>query len=407
MAQTNIVPTVVEGDTINLKEILLDDFDDPILPHETTTGVEVILYDNDEDRSIIAQGIATPDLLPGQWQIDFSIPYMDLEDSTKFQTVWKVVDDTGQNHQLKSFIVVEPGIESRDSDAVYFKQVKGQGWIDILLPFPYNHAKGERLYISAYLNNQPVFEHVLVEPGVVDSVKYTTSSTRTNLRVADCFSIVGFEPYTFMAQLVPNSPSAVPKMYNQNLWVMTPQVMVAISQVESYINKARIDNVIPSLDYTMGDMITYLHRGLNMFNQLPPHITGFTGMNMQGHILEAWVNCASFFALSSQIQAEGALAFDFSGQTVSLNVDRTPAIEGAIGRIESYIDQRLLPYKKLLVKAGHTSGDGSAGRNQLSFGNAFGKVRITNAPTTKLGYGGTGFGGSLNGWVSSPSRGRR
>lgn len=400
--QKDIIPTVVEGDTISITELFLDDFDDPVYPDDSVTGPEVFLYDNDEDRSVIANGVATPGQDPGSWKIDLAIPMMDIVDDTRYQLKWSLLDDDGSTHTLKNFIVVQPATDNRETDTVYVKQMRGIGNVDLTLPMPFNPDAGDTLLISAYKNNKPVFEGINVVPNNPEGITFTSTSTRTNIRIKDCFEAKSLDPYTILFSLTVRG-SVMPRMISQNLWVVTPQVVTAANHIEAYINKAKLENVIPALQYTFGDIVNYLYRGLNMFNQLPPLGTGFTGMNMQGHLLDAWLTCASYYALGSQLQAEGALAFDFSGQTVSLNIDRTPQIEGALGRVENQIESNIKPYKKMLVKSGITSGSGAEGGNKLNYGNAFGKVTITNSPVTNLGYG-SGPGRSLNGWVASPKR---
>ena len=400
--QAPSVVTAVEGSTVNIKQTILDEMGEPAVPHPTTTGVEVILYDNDAEGSVIASGVATPDLSPGTWQINFSIPYLEITDSAKYRVLWLLVDDEGQNHTIRDFIFIEPSEENRDTDTVYVKKLGGkESFIDVSLPFGFFPDIGDKLYISCYLNNKPEFEEIEVWKGD-PNFKFFSTDNRCTLQLRDGFRPTKLEPYNFMARLERASNPHKPKMFSQSLWVVTPQVIVAANQLEAYINKARLDNVIPSLQYTIGDIVTYLYRGLNMFNNVPPYITGFNGMNMQGHLLEGWIQCAGYYALGAQLQAEGALAFDFSGQSVSLNVDRTPTIEAALGRIEQYIDAHLRPYKKMLIKAGVTSGDGSAGGHPLGFGRSFGKLFVTNSPTTRLG--GAKGGGTLNGWTFSPRR---
>lgn len=401
--QRPTVDTVVEGNTVNLKQTLIYSDGEPIVPHETTTGVEVILYDNDAEGSVIASGVATPDLSKGTWQVNFSIPFLELVDAQKFKVLWVMVDDEGSTHTVKDFIYIEPAVEHRETDTVFIKRAgKGDHWIDITLPFGFFEDVGDRLFVSCYLNNEPQFEELEVTKDDITHFKYVSTDKRCQLQVKDLFRPTKLEPYNFMARLERANTATMPKMFTQSLWIVTPQVITAANQLEAYINKARVDNVIPSLQYTMGDIVTYLYRGLNMFNNVPPHITGFTGLNMQGHLLENWIQCAGYYALGAQLQAEGALAFDFSGQSVSLNVDRTPTIEAALGRIEQFIDMHLRPYKKMLIKTGIIAGDGSQGGHALSYGSAFGKVFVTNSPTTKMG--GVRGGNSLNGWTNSPRR---
>lgn len=405
MPQRPLIPEVVEGESINLIEFFVDDFDEPVLPSETTTGPEVLLLDNDPERSIIANAIGTPGQDPGSWQVDFSIPKIGLPDQTDFEVVWKIMDEEFQTHTLKRYIKIFPCVDNRDSDIVFVKPMNTVAMIDAVIPVSFNPAAGDQLLISAAYNNNPIFELLDVNDPT-NGIKWNATSTRTSIQFRDAFALQELQPH-FLQFQYKKSGQMIPQFYTQNLWVVTPQVMVAANMLEQYINKAKLENVIPALEYTMGDLVHYLSRGLNLFNTFPPIVTGFTGMNMQGHILDAWLTCASYYALGAQLQAEGQLAFDFSGQSVSLNVDRTPTIEGALGRMENHMETQLKPYKKMLAKGGMTRGDGSIGNQPVSYGQSFGIVMVTNSPTTKHGYGG-GPGRSLNGWTSSPSnRGRR
>ena len=105
---------------------------------------------------------------------------------------------------------------------------------------------------------------------------------------------------------------------------------------------------------------------------------------MQGPLLNSWLICSCYYALGAQLQAEGALAFDFGGQTVSLNVDRTPAIESALGRIENEVENTVKPFKKLLGRTGILSGDGSAGGQFMDTSRALGVLGLSNTPLTRF-----------------------
>lgn len=94
-----------------------------------------------------------------------------------------------------------------------------------------------------------------------------------------------------------------------------------------------------------------------------------------------------------QYMAEGSLAFDFSGQSVSLNIDRTQYIESMLGRLDSMVENEVKPLKKLLGKYGISTGDGGIGNKAIG-ANAFGITTLTRAPTTRMFgnyYGSTGF----------------
>lgn len=400
MTQRPLIAEVVEGESVNLVELFLDDFDDAIFPSETVTGPEVLLLDNDPERSVIANAVGTPGTEPGSWQVDFSVPVLGLDDQTDFEVVWRLIDEDLQTHTLKSYVKIFPSVDNSYSDIVFIKPMQAIAKIDAVIPVSFKPAVGDTLYMSASFANQPVFERLdVADP--TNGITFNATSTRTSLQFRDAFELVQLQPYLLQFEYRKQG-QIIPQFYTLNLWVVTPQVMVAVNMLEQYINKAKLENVIPALRYNVGDLVQYLSRGLNLFNTFPPIITGFNGMNMQGPLLDAWLTCASYYALGSQLQAEGQLAFDFSGQSVSLNVDRTPSIEGALGRMENHMETHLKPYKKMLSKAGIVAGDGSAGANAASFGQSFGIVMVTNSPTTRFGTG-AGVGKSLRGWTSSPA----
>jgi hypothetical protein len=105
---------------------------------------------------------------------------------------------------------------------------------------------------------------------------------------------------------------------------------------------------------------------------------------MQGPILDCWIICASYWALGAQLMAEGSLAFDFGGQGITLNVDRTPQLEAALGRIEARIQDTVVPFKKALAAQGVMSGDGSQGSGSMRNPYNLGTLSLINAATTRV-----------------------
>lgn len=81
----------------------------------------------------------------------------------------------------------------------------------------------------------------------------------------------------------------------------------------------------------------------------------------------------------AQLLAESDLGFDFSGQSVTLRVDRAPNIESMLGRIEQDLDRTIRPLKQMLAKAGATSGTGAVGEGghaALANGSSLGTIII-------------------------------
>ena len=70
------------------------------------------------------------------------------------------------------------------------------------------------------------------------------------------------------------------------------------------------------------------------------------------------LHCAAYSVLSAQYLAEGQAAFDFSGQAVSLNIDRTQYIDSALGRVISYMENQVPNAKRMWIRS--TGGNGLA-----------------------------------------------
>lgn len=393
--------TCVEGTTVTLTEVFLDEYDQPAYPEEGSPGPVVRLLDPQKD--VIAEVIATVHSSePGAWRADIPVPKMDLRETTVFRAVWRFTDSEGERHRSTQQLHVQPASDERTGDIVV---IAGRDvHMTVVLPFAYDPGtppmpgdpakgvpgtpgvSGDILSFSVFRNNVPLMSNL---PATDSSIKVDRYTDKTVVRMQNVTGDAKLEPCLLLVEHV-RKDAFTPTQYSFKVWTITPQILVAANSLEQYINKARLANVIPELDYTQSDLLEYLARGLNLFNSFPPTLTSFNGTNMQGMILDSWLQCSAYYALSAQLQAEGAMAFDFSGQEVSLNVDRTPAIEAALGRVESALNDHVKPMKKLLARAGVVSGDGSQGGRFIDGSSRIGALSVTNSPTTRLPWSGRG-----------------
>lgn len=391
----------VEGTTVALTEVFLDEFDQPAYPADGVPGPTVRLYDQEND--VIAEVIASVDSIePGAWRADLPIPKMSLVDTVIMKAKWSFVDSEGDRHRSSQDIQVSPADENRTGDIVV---IAGRDLhMTVVLPFAFTPGQpsipadvrngkpavrgtlGDMLSFSVFRNNEPLMSNLSFSD---PSIKLDLYSDKTVVRIPNVTGSAKLAPHLLLVEHV-RKDAFTPVQYTYKVWTVSPQILVAANSLEQYINKARLSNVIPELDYTQSDLLEYLGRGLNLFNSFPPTLTAFTGANMQGMIFDGWLQCSAYYALSAQLQAEGAMAFDFSGQEVSLNVDRTPAIESALGRVETALDNHVKPMKKLLARAGVISGDGSQGGQFIDGSSKIGAVSLTNSPTTRLPWSGRG-----------------
>lgn len=374
---------VVEGGTQQLRATFVDDNGDALLPTEFGSGPLVTVLTTDAD--VVYEGNAYPvSGEEGVWECDVSVPVMGLVDEITTKAVWVYDHQEGRERQIIE-IIIEPERQQRVTDIVVeFIDIKLNEKEPVIFDVvvPWRVEDGDTVNFALSFNNTVVARYSTTDPDV-EMVQLLSDRTVFELPVMGWPGHVA--AHMLMCTLIPGNRASGRRRanYGVKLWASCPQIAVARSMLHNFVDRARLENVIPELEYTEADLMEFLARGLAMFNQLPPRSTGFNGINMQGTMLESWIVCASIQALSSQFLAEGALAFDLSGQAVSLNMDRTPAIEATLGRLQDQLNSLVMPYKKLLGRAGVSGGDGSIGSQHVDGAKNYGVLGVTMAPTTK------------------------
>jgi hypothetical protein len=372
-----------DGAVLAVTKYFLDENDQPI---KARPGYPMVRL-RDADKTLLSSVVASPTQNPGEWSANVSVPNMGLLDKTELRLVWIFRTVADEKIQETDAVILEPKVDNRVSDivATFGDQKFG-------LVLPQFLADNDTARWQLFANNVPM----LSQPADLNDAAYqkTTTVDRSHFMLPLIVPQAALQANLLMVKITP-AGSFQEKTLTFKVWAITPQIALAMSFLNDFLDKSHIAQVIPELRYNDGDLITYLERGLNLFNmvQQPSY---FNGTNMQGVIFDAWVTCASYYALGSQLLAEGSLAFDFSGQGVSLNVDRTPQLESALGRIEGAINDRVVPLKKYLAKQGVMSGDGSIGSKNMNNPSNMGILEITNSPTTRV-HGMTGFTGR-RGW---------
>ena len=359
----------VDGSVITATTLFLDEDDNTILPAPGYPKVALL----DKDKTVIAQYVATPTTNPGEWEAAISLPNIGLERSEEFRLRWRMRSSTDEKYQNFDTVLIDPKVDRRDSEIVVLQDDEE---VEFSIPFPYAAATNSKFQVYTGNNEALSGSISLEDPGITVTVGAEKS-------------LVSFPSLLLQPSLKANllvlkaRLNGRPRTYSYRYWCITPQIALASSMLEDFLNKSRIQNVIPELEYTAGDILGYLERGLYLFNMTGMPTT-FNGTNMQGMLLDGWLTCSSYYALATQLIAEGSLAFDFSGQGISLNVDRTPQLDSALGRIEARIQDTIIPLKKQITQQGHFGGDGSAGATAMRNPYATGILSLTNSPTTRV-----------------------
>ena len=339
----------------------------------TESGALADMKRNYPKARLMADTDLIADLYPeqqqdGTWAVTVTIPELGFVEPTPIQLKWRASTAEGVMHKVTDLILVQPFQLPDIGDVVLMEDETA---LDFAVPV--HMADDFTVKLSIYRDNESLVKSIDIP--MQQREKYATYTAITIEKP----SILDAQLKSYLMVIEYSTFRKEKQRLMQNLWVVTPQMLNCMNILESTLNKAKIDNVIPQLEYTQSDLLQYLQRGLNLFNGYSPNLTNFNGTNMQGALFDALILCGSYYALGAQLLAEGMLAFDFSGQAVNLNVDRTPQLEAALGRVESQIQDRIPKLKQQLLRRGVSGGSGSdAVGNSVGIGITV----LSNAPTT-------------------------
>ena len=360
---------VLEGASFTALIEMRDDSELPVIPAPGYPKAVLL----DDEKNVIGTYSSHPGADEAMWEASISVPLFGLRKVTKYRIKWKCKASNGDKYVFNDYVFIAPKIEERFSEIVILPEEQSFSFV---LPFVYKPEYAGT--VSLYRDNQALLLALSLNDPLVD-MDFSVETSEVSLAVPPEVS-----PSLQSSLLTVKAKyEGRTRTYSYRLWDVTPQVLIASQMLESFLNKARIENVIPELRYNEGDLLSYLERGLYFFNYTG-YPTGFNGMNMQGAILDAWLICSTYWAISSQLIAEGSLSFDFSGQGISLNVDRTPQLDSALGRIESRIQDTVIPLKKQLSRQGLIDGDGSVGSTAMRNPNSTGNLKLSNSPVTRI-----------------------
>lgn len=134
------------------------------------------------------------------------------------------------------------------------------------------------------------------------------------------------------------------------IYIISTRMFMYIDGVRRIIDKIRNDDINPTLKYTDIDLCHYVIDGIQRINRHKPNITNFHVDNIPIVFDEFVKKAGAIEALRAQYLAEGMAAFDFSGQSVTLTVDRTQYIQYVIDQLEAQLDDPLRATKKIYIR---------------------------------------------------------
>lgn len=268
---------------------------------------------------------------------------------TKYQIRWKLsIPGQSDQYSYESIrVLTQVSVPLGSSDTV---EVAGDpATIFLTLPKTYDNVSYE-----IYRGNSKIATGVAGKPDKVSSGWTYRGVVNTSTFIA------GLEPYQISWKYFDQSSPNFVNRDSARLFVLTPSQINAVEDVKSKVSKARTTmSGMPDMLFDVPTVVAWLRRGSDMFNAAGGFITTFDMTNASVGIREFWLQYAEVDALRAQALAEGEKSFNFQGQEISLDVDKSQYYTSLADAIQARLDTEIGPFKRMLTMKGITSGDGS------------------------------------------------
>lgn len=168
------------------------------------------------------------------------------------------------------------------------------------------------------------------------------------------------------------------------LFVINASMSNAIEDVRMFVNKAKATLMnFPDMMFSVETIIGFLRRGMDMFNAAGGVVTTFDMTDATGGVRDYWMGYSEVVMLQAQALAEGEKAFDFQGQSVQLNVDRTQYYTSLADSTLNRLETSVKPYKTSLTSKGVSGGSGNV--TTAAFRGNKPKLGISVHPASQFG----------------------
>lgn len=321
-----------------------------------------------DDDSILLSGVMTVSATPGGWDANITLPTTFIT-ATGNERVTVEAVGTDSSAKVRSvereFRVIDA---SDDWNPVGILTRQGYDFTDTLVLPSSGIAAAD---ISVTLTDMYDTEVMAAVNPTIDKV----TRLLDNNAMPDRFGSPRFSGYKY-ALTIPASSVVYPtltrnayqvqytvtqgatilKYESHALYRLNGRWLAAINSIRSFLDKARLFEIDPTLQWQDDEICQYLIEGMNYINAFPDVLTYYTVDDCPESLtLPLWY-AAAFHGLNARYLAEGLTAFEFSGLSTQLTVDRKDAIAYKIDEIKEYLISNLTKIKKAVVS---TSGVGT------------------------------------------------
>lgn len=222
---------------------------------------------------------------------------------------------------------------------------------------------------NLYLVLNKLYDSVLAEvySGVTKVVSLTPTGKPTKVSSGYLYQITldtstipaSLDPLTVTWKYLNAAAPHVVSRETAKLFVVNPPILTAIEDSRMQVSKARTTLFgYEDAIFDTATILSWLRRGRDDFNAAGGLFTTFDMSIASGALRSYWLMYSEIAMLRAQSLAEGEKAFNFSGQAISLEVDRTAYYDKLADSLQSQVDSNIGPLKKNLAMKGITSGNG-------------------------------------------------
>lgn len=305
----------------------------------------------DPDNTVVASGSGVPDVDAGAgfFKVDWSVP-VDAPlgpQGAEWRIDWFFVDAGGHSHAY------DFSFEIREREQDIQIEEKRHGYISLA---------GMEAVLLNRRTRQPHSISLAVSRAsdgkVVETVQQAIPAALVEIQDGDVWaykdSVLGAsldKDTTYnVVWTVQETPTSFPNYEYETLHVLSQTWLPYMSAFDQMVNKVRARG-IEIQKPTEYEKFNALSQGLKIVNGWHPNsvtwpMEQFPHSELGHFVLMA----AQFWWLNSLFQAEGLLAFNFSGQTITLDYDHTGWIESSISRALDFLNTNLGPHKFAVVR---------------------------------------------------------
>lgn len=319
------------GEEIVATMLFKDKSGDIVEPKNSSYPVYVL---RDIDQDVVCAGVASLSSQNGVYQAFFTIPETAKlsTNDLKYVIEWEMVSITGERYSAIEYTDVVNPFFDEDEDKSIQKIVTPI--CDNYFSLPIESVAENIEFIILDDKNKEIHKDIPIISGMYSDFFLYKATVAANI-------LEGEKVYNVLWKYVINNQNNI---YYQKVLSCSIRQLSLISDLRMYIDKFQKDINLYT-GYRDSDLLFHIEKGLDIVNMVIP-ITNWNyvsfGSNIPLFILQSG---AAYSVLRSQLLAEGDASFDYSGQPVSLSIDRTTQIEAELGRLKEWLDNDLKQWK--------------------------------------------------------------